>query len=270
MTVNPTSIEHSAERSADATILSVEGVSKRYGGVRALNEVSLAARAGEVLGLVGPNGAGKTTLVDIITGTQSSDGGRIELKGKILRGSAANRAQLGLARTFQHPLVPAELTVVEAIVSGITAHRLNGKLRIIANMFSGMFNGAGEEYNEAGRLAEEFGLTGIERLCGDVTLGELRLIEVTRAVAQNPLVMLLDEPFAGADLGGIEAIKSGIRKVQERGHAIILVDHNIDLVASLADRIVLLDKGAVAFDGDAQECLASDEMKLVYFGGTDA
>lgn len=250
-------------------ILTVSDVSKNYGGVRALNKVSLSLRSGEVLGLVGPNGAGKTTLVDIITGTQNGDGGKIELNGRVLRGSAANRAKLGLARTFQHPLVPAELSIVEAIVSGVTADRLRDKFRIVSSMFSGMFTGAGSEYEEAAALAFEFGLRDLDRLCGDVTLGELRLIEVIRAVAQDPIVMLLDEPFAGADLSGIDAIKSGIHNVQARGHSIILVDHNVDLVASLANRIVLLDQGEVAFDGSPEECLASDEMKAVYFGGMD-
>lgn len=251
------------------TILNVSGASKHYGGVRALTDVDVAVHAGEVLGLVGPNGAGKTTLVDIITGTQQGDGGRVELAGKPLRGSAANRARLGLARTFQHPLVPSELSILEAIVSGITAHRLRSRFRIIMNMFAGMVSGAGAEYGAAAALAHEFGLRDIDRLCGDVTLGELRLIEVTRAVGQDPVVLLLDEPFAGADIMGIEAITTGIRRVKDRGHSIILVDHNVDLVASLADRIVMLDQGTVAFDGDPQECLASEEMKAVYFGGAD-
>lgn len=250
-------------------VLTVEGVSKNYGGVRAVDDVDMKVFSGEVLGLVGPNGAGKTTLVDIITGTQNGDGGSVRLNGRTLRGSASNRARLGLARTFQHPLVPAELSIIEAIVSGITASQLRSKARIVARMFTGMITGAGNEYTDAAAIAREFGLRDLDRLCGDVTLGELRLIEVTRAVAQDPLVMLLDEPFAGADLRGIDAITAGIRQVQQRGHSIILVDHNVDLVASLADRIVMLDKGRVAFDGDPSECLASEEMKAVYFGGLD-
>src|SRR5699024_4782728 len=140
------------------------------------------------------------------------------LNGRTLRGSASNRARLGLARTFQHPLVPAELSIIEAIVSGITASQLRSKARIVARMFTGMITGAGNEYTEAAAIAREFGLRDLDRLCGDVTLGELRLIEVTRAVAQDPLVMLLDEPFAGADLRGIDAITAGIRQVQQRGH----------------------------------------------------
>lgn len=250
-------------------ILTVDGMKKHYGGVRAVDDVSFTVGAGEVLGLVGPNGAGKTTLVDVITGTQNSDGGRVELSGKTLRGSASNRAKLGLARTFQHPLVPSELSIVEAIASGLTVDKLRNKGRIISSMFAGMFTGAGPEYERAAELAFEFGLWDLDRSCGDVTLGELRLIEVTRAVAQDPTLMLLDEPFAGADLKGIDAISAGVRHVKERGHSIILVDHNVDLVASLADRIVLLDQGQVAFDGNPQECLASEEMKAVYFGGMD-
>lgn len=250
-------------------ILAATGINKWYGGVRALHDVGIEAYPREVLGLVGPNGAGKTTLVDMITGTQAADSGIIKLNGKTLRGSVARRARLGLGRTFQHPIVPSELSVVEAIVSGITASRMRNATRIVSNMFSGMFLNPAEDYKSAGRLADEFGISAIDRQCSDVTLGELRLIEVVRAVAQNPSLMLLDEPFAGADPAGVEAITLGIQRVQERGHAIILVDHNVDLVASLVDRVMLLDRGSVAFNGDPTECLKSEQMQRVYFGGID-
>lgn len=116
-------------------------------------------------------------------------------------------------------------------------------------------------------VAAEVRLDRIERLARDLTLGEQRLAEVGRAIAQNPLVLLLDEPFAGADANGISGINEVIRLVQRRGHGVILVDHNVDLVAALVDRTMLLDQGRVVFDGDPRACLASPEMQEVYFGG---
>lgn len=250
------------------TILRAEGLSKWYGGVRALHDVSLDVGAGEIVGLVGPNGAGKTTLVDILTGTQSSDGGHVELAGERLTGSAAKRAGMGLGRTFQHPLLPGDLSIVEAIVSGLVAGQFGRTLSIIGRLFAGMVTGPGSEYTAAAQLANEFGLLDVDRRCGDLSLGEQRLVEVVRAIAQDPTVMLLDEPFAGADPVGIAGTNAAIREVKARGHAVVLVDHNVDLVSDLADRIVLLDQGEVVFDGDPQECLVSDEMKAVYFGGS--
>lgn len=248
-------------------LLEGRGLTKRYGGVVALNDVSLSVSAGEILGLVGPNGAGKTTLVDIITGAQQSNSGELTLCGQPVTGSAAKRARLGLARTFQHPLLPGDLSVVEAIVTGVSAHRLSSPWRMVTAIMRGALSGPDGDYARAAQLAAEIGIRGLDRACSELTLGEQRLVEVVRAVAQNPKVMLLDEPFAGADATGISGTIDAIREVQTRGHGVILVDHNVDLIARLADRVILLDQGAVVFNGGPVECLASAEMKTVYFGG---
>ena len=106
-------------------------------------------------------------------------------------------------------------------------------------------------------------------MAADLTLGEQRLVEVGRALGQDPTVMLLDEPFAGADSSGVAGIIEAVRIVQRRGHGVIVVDHNVDLISALVHRVMLLNAGAVAFDGSPSDCLASDEMKLVYFGVGD-
>ncbi|MBK8731215.1 MAG: ATP-binding cassette domain-containing protein [Tetrasphaera sp.] len=253
---------------AQQVLLTGSGLSKRYGGVIALDDVSISVSAGEILGLVGPNGAGKTTLVDLITGAQSSDRGELTLDGHAVTGSVARRSRLGLARTFQHPLLSSDLSVVEAIVTGVSARRLTTPWRMVLEAFKGMATGPDGDYAVAAQLAEEIGVTGLDRLCGDLTLGEQRLVEVVRALAQQPKVMLLDEPFAGADATGIAGTIDAIRAVQSRGHGVILVDHNVDLIAGLADRVMLLNQGRVVFDGDPQACLTSAEMKDVYFGGS--
>ena len=253
------------------TLLVGRGLTKHYGGVVALDNVSFELRAGEVLGLVGPNGAGKTTLVDLISGAQAATSGELTLRGARLSGPASRRARAGLARTFQFPQLALELTVRENLLLGRAARRHASLWRMIAGVVVGTlrpFNGADEAAVRA--IADELGITELEREAGDLTLGEQRLVEVGRALIQDPLVLLLDEPFAGSDSSGVAGIIDVVRTVQRRGHAVILVDHNVDLVASLVNRIMLLDRGRVVFDGDPKECLASPQMQAVYFGAVDA
>lgn len=265
----PTSVPEQRHGRIGEVLLEGSGLTKRYGGVVAVADVSIHVRSGEILGLVGPNGAGKTTLVDLITGAQSADSGTLTLRGAAVTGRPARRARLGLARTFQHPLLAPELSVIDNLVVGVSARRYTSTWKVCTGLFRGIVTGPGHDYDGAARIAAELGIRGLDRACGDLSLGEQRLVEVGRALAQDPLVMLLDEPFAGADADSVVGIIDAIRAVQARGHGVILVDHNVDLIASLADRVMLLDRGSTVFDGSPQACLASPEMRQVYFGGDD-
>jgi branched-chain amino acid transport system ATP-binding protein len=248
-------------------LLEGSGLKKRYGGVVALSDVSIRLAPGEILGLVGPNGAGKTTLVDCISGTQSANSGVLTLKGARLSGPASRRAKLGLARTFQYPQLAQDLTVGENLLLGRVAMQHGSWWRMILQSIRGTFwVGRSSDATVVEAIAEELQITRLDRLAGDLTLGEQRLLEVGRALGQDPVVLLLDEPFAGSDANGVAGIIDVIRTVQRRGHGIILVDHNVDLVSSLVDRIMLLDRGHVVFDGDPAQCIASPEMQRVYFG----
>jgi branched-chain amino acid transport system ATP-binding protein len=250
-------------------LLVVHELSKHYGGVAALTDVTFTLDHGEVLGLVGPNGAGKTTLIDLICGAQSADAGLLTLQGGALRGSAARRARAGVARTFQYPQLALDLRARDNILVGCVAKEFDSFFRMLRGMARGVISPRSETYTAlVDRVANDVHLAEIDRLASDLTLGEQRLVEVARALGQDPLVLLLDEPFAGSDATGAAGITEAIRAVRQRGHGAILVDHNVDLVAAVADRIVLLDRGSVVFDGRPEECLASDEMRRVYFGGS--
>lgn len=252
---------------AEEILLVGNGLTKRYGGVTALEDVSFELRAGEILGLVGPNGAGKTTLVDLISGAQAATAGALTLRNRRLTGPASRRAQQGLARTFQYPQLAHELTARDNMLVGRTGRRHSSVPKMIASAFVGMVRPvSAADHAAIDTIAAELGIERIDRAAGDLTLGEQRLVEVGRALTQDPLVMLLDEPFAGSDAHGVAGIIEVIRAVQRRGHGVILVDHNVDLVAGLVDRIILLDRGRSAFDGTPAACLASPEMQRVYLG----
>jgi branched-chain amino acid transport system ATP-binding protein len=256
---------------ADELLLVGSDLVKRYGGVTALDGVSFDLRAGEILGLVGPNGAGKTTLVDLISGAQAATSGDLRLRGERLAGPASRRAQAGLGRTFQYPQLAHDLSARDNMMLGRTARRHTSMLAMIGSAFAGMIRPRSTVDDAAlEAIAAELGIARLDRLAGDLTLGEQRLVEVGRALAQDPLVMLLDEPFAGSDAHGVAGIIDVVRTVQQRGHGVILVDHNVDLVAGLVDRIMLLDRGKVVFNGGPKECLASPEMQRVYLGVAEA
>ena len=250
-------------------VLECTGVSKSYGAVRAVAEVSLQLVRGEVLGLVGPNGAGKTTLVDLIGGEQRPDAGSITVGGETLAGPPSQRARRNrLARTFQHPQIALDLSVRENLLVGFMSRRLASVGGMLRELFAGMARGSreAEQAAEVDKVSASLGLQDIDRPCKDLTLGELRLVEVGRALLMSPSLMLLDEPFAGSDARGIAGIRAAIDTVRRAGCGIVLVDHNVDIVASIVDRIALLNLGQKVFDGAPADCLASAQMQAVYFG----
>jgi branched-chain amino acid transport system ATP-binding protein len=160
------------------------------------------------------------------------------------------------------------MTVRENILLGGVATGLGSTWQVIGKVLKGAVRPATpKEDAEITRLAEELHISGLNRLCADLTLGEQRLVEVARALIRKPSVLLLDEPFAGGDVRGVEGMTHALERIVERGCGILVVDHNVDIVAALVHRIVLMDQGRVVFDGDPQECLRSPEMRQVYFGG---
>jgi branched-chain amino acid transport system ATP-binding protein len=249
-------------------LLRCRGLSKSYGGVNAVTNADLEVRAGEIVGLVGPNGAGKTTLVDLIVGTQPADKGELTLAGKKLTGSPAKRGRAGLARTFQHPQLALELSVWDNLLVGAAGQELGTLPKLLGGMARGLVTPKAPiaVRERVRQIADELGVSGLDRSCADLTLGEMRLVEVARAILRQPSLVLLDEPFAGSDAHGVQSITKILRNLAKRGVGVLVVDHNVDIIAALVDRIVLMDQGRVLFDGDPAECMSSPQMQAVYFG----
>jgi branched-chain amino acid transport system ATP-binding protein len=175
-----------------------------------------------------------------------------------------------MARTFQHPQVALDMTVRENMIVGLAARSMGSLGGMLRQLLRGMVSASDPGLNlEVDRVAAALGLEAIDRYCMELTLGELRLLEVGRALLMKPALMLLDEPFAGSDARGVSGIRSAIAEILKSGCGVILVDHNVDIVASLAHRIALLNLGAKVLDGSPRECLASPEVQAVYFGSYD-
>jgi len=246
--------------------LAVAGVSVRFAGIRALDRVGLDVDAGERVGLVGPNGAGKTTLLDCISGALAPQEGRVVLAGTdVSRLSMHRRARLGLGRTFQRVGLFAEMTVRDHLVVAQRAHRGAHALR-------GDLVGRGRTTpDEIARGDEVLRRLGIAPLADApveaLTLGQARLVEVARALATEPTVLLLDEPSSGLDRRETAALAATLRAVQrDRDVAILLVDHDLELVRGFTERCVVLDFGRVIASGPTGDVLADPVVRAAYLG----
>ena len=237
--------------------LEARGITKLYGGLRAVDGVSFAVRRGEVLGIAGPNGAGKTTLFDTITGHTIASSGDIVLAGEPIRGTKIHhRCRLGLARTFQHPVAADTLTALENAYLAASFRRERSVRRSRSEDVA-----AGMEALEAVGLADQAALPA----------GRLRIYDKKRrmlatALATNPRVLLLDEPFGGLSPGEIDETLGLIKAIGERGVAIVCIEHVMRALVALSDRVLVMHHGAELFVGTPQEMLADARVIEVYLG----
>jgi branched-chain amino acid transport system ATP-binding protein len=252
------------------SLLSCEGITKEFGGLRALDRVAIDVRAGEVLALVGPNGAGKSTLIDVLTGFVRADAGTVSLSGRRLRGRAWRRARVGrMRRTFQHPKMARNLSIEENVLVGALGSGCGDARGIVLSLLRPAW---GSRMRGARATSDEvFEQLGVDatHAAESASVGEQRLIELARALSASPRVVFFDEPFAGADAAGMERMGAAIRELADQDCAVVVVDHHVDVLADLADRMVLMFQGAVVFDGDPHDGLRSKQMRVVYFGETD-
>jgi branched-chain amino acid transport system permease protein len=234
-----------------AAPLTVSEVDKHFDGVHALKAVSMLARPGQVTAVIGPNGSGKTTLLNVILGFYRLDAGRVSLGGQRVSGRKPFQiARAGLARTFQTPVVLAEHTCRENVMSGaFTSRRATlGEVLLRAPRARRDWRSAAET---ADRLLRFVGLGAHLHVAGSsLTAGQQRLLDIARALAPGPSVLLLDEPAAGLVGAEVEALAGVLRRLRDTGHVVVLVEHNINLVMAVADQVTVLDRGRVIASAD--------------------
>ncbi len=244
-----------------AFALETDRLAKRFGGLVATNDVSLRLESGARHALIGPNGAGKTTFVNLLTGVLTPSGGVIRLGGNdITRLSPEARVHSGLARTFQIGQLFRKLTVFESLGVAVNEQRGAG-----ARMW-GSFSGDREACEEAEALANEFGLEAdLDTRTAELAYGRQRLLEIALAFACRPRVLLLDEPAAGVPEAERESLLATIGRLPS-DVAILLIEHDMDLVFSFAERITVLVEGTVMSSGTAAEIATDERVRAVYLG----
>jgi ABC-type branched-subunit amino acid transport system ATPase component len=245
------------------------GIRVRFGGVQALDDVSIAVPPGSLVGLVGPNGAGKSTLFGVCSGLTRPNAGRILLSGKdVTKASPQARARLGLARTFQHPEMFSGLTVRHHLTVAYRTHR--SKSRLWTDMFTAasLRRPDAEERDRIDSLLELLSLTDLaDTVVDGLPLGTTRLVEVGRALASCPSVVLLDEPLSGLDHGESRQLAEALaRTVREEGISLLLVEHDVATVLSLCAHVFVLEFGAVIADGSAASIRDNGAVKAAYLG----
>jgi ABC-type branched-subunit amino acid transport system ATPase component len=255
--------------STDRTVvLEATGVAVRFGGLVALNDVSIQVSEGAIVGLLGPNGAGKSTLLGVLSGDVRAQHGRVLLEGAdISTVPSQRRVRRGLARTFQHPEVYGELTVREHIV---LAHRMHAAPSRVWTDSLTMRHLRADPAEEAvvARLLVDLRLSAVaDRPLAGQPLGVSRLVEIARALATEPRLVLLDEPFSGLDPSESGALASVLRTVNtERGTTMILVEHDTDTVFALSERVYVLDFGTMIAEGTPQEIVENKVVRSAYLG----
>jgi branched-chain amino acid transport system permease protein len=258
----------SAGRTRDAVVLRAEGLRKAFGGVVALDGLSLELARGEAAALVGPNGSGKTTALRLLSGTERPDAGRVLLGDRDLAEEPTNgRVRLGLARTLQTTVAFPELTALESVLVGRSVRRRHGG-EIKAAL-------ATPQAREEQRTAEAAGLEALalvgldghaEMPVPELTSSQRRLVALAGALASEPQVLLVDELASGAGADELDRLAEIVERIRGRGIAILLVEHNLRLIRLVADRVIVLDAGREVAEGSLAEVAESDAVRSAYLG----
>jgi ABC-type branched-subunit amino acid transport system ATPase component len=248
-------------------LLHAQGLHKRFGGIDAVRDISLDVLSGQVFAIIGPNGAGKSTLLNLLSGLYQPDAGVMSFDGTDLVGLPAHRrARLGLARTFQKIRLFRGVSVLDNVIAAFhTLHDIPAWQYVI--------HAAAFERDRA-RCREEatrlLAFVGLEQRAtvpaASLSYGEQRMLELARALASAPRLLMVDEPAAGLNAAEVERLIERLRLLQQRGMTIIVVEHNMDLVMEIADRVLVMDYGQHLFEGMPAEVQANPAVVAAYLG----
>lgn len=232
--------------------LQIETVSKAFGGLKAVDDVTFAVEPGELISIIGPNGAGKTTLFNLLTGQLAPTGGRVLFEGRdISRLAPSQRARLGLGRTFQISKTLTSMSVLENAMIGAFLHH-----RTLADA--------------ADKAAKALDMVGLGARARDrsasLTLGERRRLEVARALAMEPRIVLLDEVMAGLNQSEVQEIIDLVQKLNAGGLTFLVIEHNLKVVRAFSDRVIVLNRGAILAQGTAGDVLGNPAVIEAYLG----
>jgi len=249
------------------TLLAARDIGISFGGVKAIDGVSFSVAPGRILSIIGPNGAGKTTLFNVISGVYENDQGRVELAGEDVTGLTPDRlAARGLSRTFQNLQIFQRMTAAENVMVG-------RHLRERCNLFADLFRlPSVTRQNRATRAAalallDDVGLRGsADTQAGALPYGACKRLEIARALAAEPRVLLLDEPAAGCNAVETAEIDELVRRVAAKGIAIVLVEHDMKLVMKISDRVLVLNRGRPVVEGTPREVRDDPAVLEAYLG----
>ncbi len=246
-------------------VLDVQAVRKEFGGLVAVNDVSFQVRGGEILGLIGPNGAGKSTTFNLVTGVLPATGGEVTFRGQRIDGLRSRQiAERGVSRTFQHVKMIPGMTVLENVALG--AHLRGGRGMTAAMLRLDRAEERGL-LREAERQLQRIGMGDLmHELAGNLSLGSQRLMEIARALSADPALLLLDEPAAGLRHKEKQALIDVLRQLRGEGLSILLVEHDMDLVMEVTDRIVVMEFGTKLMEGTPAQVQASPAVRAAYLG----
>ncbi|MFG6488048.1 ATP-binding cassette domain-containing protein [Roseateles sp. BYS78W] len=251
-----------------AALLDVRKIRKQFGGLVAVNDISFAIRAGDIVGLIGPNGAGKSTTFNLVSGVLPLTAGEVELLGQRVDGRGSRDiARSGLSRTFQHVKLVPDMTVLENVALGCYLRTRSGAMAAMLGLDRAEERQARAE---ALRQLRRIGLADqAHELAGNLALGPQRLVEIARALASDPSLLLLDEPAAGLRHKEKEALAEVLKQLKAEGLSLLLVEHDMDFVMKLTDRIVVMEFGRWLMEGTPAEVQASPAVRAAYLGADE-